>query len=121
MRELARWLVLVVGLTLATWLMGWWAVPALGALWGAVRGLQRDALAAGLAAMVAWGLLLGHASIRGPVAELAVTLGGILNVPAAVLVLMTLLFSGLLAASSAGMAAGMRAALNRELLPKHAD
>ena len=104
-------LVLVVALTLGTSLLGWWVVPALGAIWGAARGRQRDALGAGLAAIAAWGILLAGTSVGGPVGELAATIGDILGFPAFALVLFALLVAGLLAASAAGAAAGVRAAL----------
>jgi hypothetical protein len=82
-----------------TALLGWWAVPVVAGLWGA----WRKPVDAGLAGVMAWGGLLAWQAWVGPVGVLAVRLGGILPVPAALLPLLTPLFSGLLAWSAASV------------------
>jgi hypothetical protein len=89
--------------------VGWWTVPLTGALWGVLGSkLPRPALLAGLAAGTAWGLwLIYDASVAGkafgPFLE---RVAGVFTIPAAVLVIVTLLFPGFLAWSAAALAGG---------------
>lgn len=78
---------------LATALFGWWAVPALGCLWGAYeRAHSRPALVAALAAGFGWLLLLGWNAVSGPLLLLAKRASGVLGVPSLTLIALTLLY-----------------------------
>jgi hypothetical protein len=106
MRRWISFTALVAAFALASWL-GWWAVPAVAALWGVLR--PRVAAPAGLAALaasLAWGawLIADWAAGHGGFGTLAARLGGVMNLPAFVLILLTLLLAALLAWSSAVLA-----------------
>lgn len=92
-----------------TWLVGWWAVPVVAAFVGSVLYL-RDGVAwrMALAAALAWALLLIVNVAGGRFGVTATTLGGVLRVPAVVLVLITLAFPALLAWSAATVAIALR-------------
>ena len=114
-----RLALLAAAFALGTWALGWWAVPALAALWGAggallnqgptgpTRAGRHAALEAALAALVAWGAILAVAAARAPLGALADRLGGIMRLPAAALVLLTLVFPALLAWSAAALGRGI--------------
>ena len=84
-----------------TIMVGWWALPVVGACWGLMMWRdRRPALTAALAAGSAWGaLLLWDAA--GPVGKLTETLGKIAGVPGVVFVAATLALAVLLAGLSA--------------------
>ena len=95
-----------------TWLLGWWGVvlAALGA--GVVlRHRQGAAWLVGLAAVVAWAVLLAVDAIGGRFSVLASSIAGVMRVPVPALLLVTLLFGALLAWSAAvvGIEIGRRA------------
>lgn len=95
-------LALAAVMALKTVLLGWWAVPVLGLLFG-VFAPARGA-ASGTAAMAgaaAWAFLLLAAAVRGDVAAVATQIGGIMMVPWYAVVTATLLFPALLGWSSA--------------------
>lgn len=104
MPRLRELLIAIVLMIAGTWFLGWWTVPIVGALWGFHR--RSDAavtLLAGAAGATAWGALLFWQSTQGPVARLVELLGTLLQVgPVAVLVL-TVVYPGLLAASAAAL------------------
>lgn len=97
MSRLAEVIGLASAMAVATVVAGWWVVPVLGALWG----LWRGPLAAGIAAMLAWGALLGWQASRGPVGALGEQAGAALSLPSAALPVITVAFAGLLAWSAA--------------------
>lgn len=89
---------------------GWWTTPLVAGLWGALRPrVNSPAGTAALAALVAWGLWLlidwwgGH----GALGRLADRLGGLMNLPPAALILMTLLLPAVLAWSAAALAGAL--------------
>jgi hypothetical protein len=92
----------VVAVCGLTWAVGWWGVVvaalAVGALWW-----NRPAIAwiAALAAIVGWALLLLANLVGGRFGALAEAVGGVMRIPASVLVIATLLFAGLLGWSAA--------------------
>jgi hypothetical protein len=110
MRSLSVVVVLVAAFALGTALFGWWAVVALAALWGALARSRAGAGAA-LAAAAAWALLLGMTATRGSVLGLAGKVAGIVGLPGAALIALTLLFPALLAWGTAEVAAGVRMAV----------
>ena len=93
----------------ATWLVGWWALPVLGLVWGAMNGGARwVGVRTGVAAAIAWGALLLWASAHGPVSAVAAKAGAVMGFPPTVLYVVTLLFAALSAGSAAGFAASVR-------------
>ena len=89
----------------ATWVVGWWTVPLVGAVAGFF--LSRPALV-GLACALAWAALLGMHSVAGAVGRLSVTLAGIMGVPAIALFVITILFPFALGWSSASLGRALR-------------
>jgi len=109
MRSSLGLLALVAAFALASWL-GWWAIPAVAALWGMLRpATWRPMLSAALAASLGWGfwLLLDAVQGHGALGRLGARLGGILAVPFPLLLLATLLLPGLLAWSAAALSCGL--------------
>ena len=91
-----------LGVALLTWSVGWWGV-VLGALVaGAVLRRRRGvAWLVALAAITAWGTLILVNSAGGRFPTLASSIAGVMRVPPALLVIVTLLFGALLAWSAA--------------------
>jgi hypothetical protein len=108
--------VLVVLLSMAalTWLLGWWGVLLAALIVGFVfhregGGGWRIALAAALS----WAALLAVNAASGSLGIVATTLGSVMRVPGAVLVLLTLVFPALLAWSAATVVAEARLLVER--------
>ena len=109
MRNFLAFLALAAAFALAAWL-GWWALPAVAALWGALRpAVWRPMLSAALAAAAGWGgwLLLDAVQGHGALGRLGGRLGAVMQVPYPLLLLLTLLFAALLAWSAASLACGL--------------
>jgi len=103
------WLVLVAAMATATWLAGWWAVPALGGLYGVASGGKSAGRMAALAGAVAGGALLVLPLARGyPVAALATRLAGAMQLPTAAIVCVTLILPALLGGTATVLARGLR-------------
>ena len=100
-----------------TWLIGWWGVLVAALVIGYVfRAEGGGGWRIAVAAALAWSMLLAFDAVSGPVGVLGQRLGGVLRVPAVVLVLVTLLFPALLAWSAAtvvGLSFGQRIASPR--------
>jgi hypothetical protein len=103
-RRLTTILILALTFALGT-AVAWWVLPVLAALAGA--WLRRGSDAA-LAAVIAWGCLLLIDAVGGRFAALAASLGGVMGLPPAVLIVVTLAFAALLAWSAATLAASLR-------------
>jgi hypothetical protein len=85
-----------------TWLVGWWGVVIAGVVAGAMLWRRRGvSWLVALAAIVGWSTLIVVDSARGRFAALASSLGGVMGVPAPLLIAVTLLFAALLAWSAA--------------------
>jgi hypothetical protein len=101
-----------------TWLVGWWGVLVAALVIGFVfRAEGGGGWRIAVAAALAWAALLAIDAVSGPVGLLGQRLGGVLRVPAVVLVLVTLLFPALLAWSAATLVAvalGQRTAQQRQ-------
>jgi hypothetical protein len=114
LRTLGAFLLLVAAFALASWI-GWWAVPLVALLWGALRpGFPRPILAAALAALLGWAfwLLLDFVGDPAALTRIATRVAAVLQLPAVLLLLLTLLWPALLAWSAAALAcrlAGARA------------
>ena len=109
-RTVLRIALLAGAFAVATLLFGWWGVPVVAVAWGAIAWRTRGAgLIAALAAIIAWAALLAWSASRGPVAELASTLGAVMGAPGVAIVGLTLVFPAALAWAGARMAAGITA------------
>lgn len=116
MRSLLAFLALTLAFAAGS-MLGWWAVPATAALWGALRPSQgRPALVAALAAALAWAgwLLVDAISGEGAFGVLAVRLSALMSLPAFVLVVLALAFAALLAWSSAAVAGAITGRVRRQ-------
>ena len=94
----------VAAIATCTWVLGWWMVPVVGGVYGFVR--SRDAatpLLAGLAGMVAWGVLLMISATGAPAGSVADAVGQAMRVGPGALLALTLAYPALLAASAAGL------------------
>lgn len=102
MRSFFAFLMLTGAFGLTTLIAGWWAAPALGAIWGlAVPAARSPGWGAAGAASLSWLLLLGWTATRGHIQSLADVAAGVLGVPGFLLYVVTVLF----AAVTAGLAA----------------
>jgi hypothetical protein len=95
-------LVTALAVAALTWAVGWWGVVLAALLAGAVLWRRRGvAWLVALAAIVAWGALILANAVGGRFPTLASSIGGVMRVPPALLVIVTLLFGALLAWSAA--------------------
>ena len=101
MRDVASTLLLAAAFALGTWILGWWAVPLLGAVWGIMRRGRPRFASAFAAAAVAWAALLVGDATAGPLGRLATVMGGIFSMPAPLLLAVTVLYAALLAGCAA--------------------
>jgi hypothetical protein len=105
MMLLARLVLLTTAFAVATFALGWWAVPLVAAGYAAITTAQRgSAILSGVAAMLGWGALLAITASRGPVGTLAAELGGVLQLRPIGVYAVTIAFPGLLAISAAVVA-----------------
>jgi hypothetical protein len=85
-----------------TWLVGWWGVIVAATVTGIMLWRRRGvSWLVALATIVAWSALILVDSVRGRFATLASSLGGVMGIPAPMLIAVTLLFAALLAWSAA--------------------
>jgi hypothetical protein len=85
-----------------TWLVGWWGVLIAAAIIGFVfRAEGGGGWRIAVAAALAWSALMAIDALSGPVRVVGGKVAGVMGVPSAVLVLVTLLFPALLAWSAA--------------------
>lgn len=105
MRFALRVLLLAAAFAIGTWILGWWAIPLLAAIAGVIaRRTPRQAMAAGVAAAVAWGMLLTQGALRGSVWSFASQVGGAIGVSGVMLIILTLVFPAALAWLAASFA-----------------
>jgi hypothetical protein len=106
MRSLLRIALLALAFVLGTALVGWWTVPLLAAIWGVLAfRVPRAGVLAGLAAMIAWALLLAMDMRADAFAELSRALAGVVGLPRGSLFALTLVYPALLAWSAARVTA----------------
>lgn len=91
--------------------VAWWMLPILAAIAGAWR---RRGWEVALAGVLAWSAILLYDAARGPFPALASAVAGVVGLPAAALVVVTLAFAALLAWSAAALAATLLPATGRE-------
>ena len=92
-----------------TWVLGWWGILVAALIIGVVfheHGGGGWCVAA--AAVVAWGTLLVADASTGALGRVATMLGGVMGVPAAGVLVLTLAFPAALAWSAATIAAELR-------------
>jgi hypothetical protein len=102
-----------------TWSLGWWGV-VLGALAiGATAWRERGvAWITALAAVAGWSALLIVDAAHGRFAALATTISGVIRVPTAALLCVTLLFAALLAWSAAVIASEIASGMDQRRPPQ---
>lgn len=102
-------LVVAAAMTVLTWVLGWWGIVLVALIIGAVfHEHGGGGWRVGVAASVAWGALLVIDVVAGSMGRVATLLGGVMNVPAVVLLLLTIVFPAALAWSAATIAAETR-------------
>ena len=101
-------LLLTSAMALGTALLGWWAVPLLGLIYGAWRGAERGTAVAAASALLGWSVLMAWNWMEGPVAELSGSLGAVIGLPGWSLLLATALFPAVLAGTAAVVGAAIR-------------
>lgn len=115
MRGVVKWILLAEGFAVATYGLGWWAVPILAALYSALSGDRSRARTAALCAAAGWAALLLLDVARGQVGTMGSQLAGVMSVPAFALYLLTLLFPALLAWCAATIAPDFRS--GKKIIP----
>lgn len=102
MRSFFAFLMLSGAFGLTTLIAGWWAAPAIGAVWGlAVSPARSPGWTAAGAASLSWALLLGWTAMSGHIQSLADIVAAVFGLPSPLVYIVTLLF----AAVTAGLAA----------------
>jgi hypothetical protein len=116
-RTWLRLILLALAFALGTAALGWWAVPAVGALWGLINAAgRRVAFHAGVAAALAWAaLVLVPAVLGAPVLSFAGKLAATMRVPGWVLAAVEVLFPFALAWASATLGAAVLASRARRM------
>jgi len=107
LRSAVKFVLIAEAFSVATYALGWWAVPLLALLCGlTIKPDGKPVIYATICAVAGWFMLLVLDAARGPLGEVASRFGGVMGFPPAALFVTTLLFSGLLAwsASSIGVA-----------------
>lgn len=109
LRATVKFLLLTEAFAVATFALGWWAVPLLAFLWAVfMDAKRRPVFFATVCATAAWcGVLLLDAA-RGPLSVVAERFGGVLGFPPVALIAITILFSALLAWSASSVGAAIR-------------
>lgn len=112
MKWLTELLLLSAAMAVGTWLGAWWMVPLIGALYGVVAANRRlTVVTSMLAGTLGWAMLLGYDASVGPLGRLLQTMGALFRVPGGALVVLTLAYSALLAATAAATTRGLRRAI----------
>lgn len=95
--------------------LGWVGVPCVGFVYGMLEWrMAARGTAASVGAVIAWAGLLGSELARGAdVRVVATQIGAVMQVPGALLVVVTLVFGALLAGTAAVLGAGIRGAFAR--------
>ncbi len=102
--RIGKFALIVAAMAAGTWFVGWWTVPVIAAVWAIVERADRTLpLRAAGAGLAAWGLLLAAQLPGGSLERLATAVGAAMGVGALPLVVLTLIYPALLAASAAGL------------------
>ena len=108
MRTFVKIVLLAELFAVATYALGWWTVPVVAVIWAIASRDTKPAPVAALCAAGGWATLLILDAVKGPVDTMATRLGGVMGVPAFVLLLLTLIFPALLAWSAAALVSSLR-------------
>lgn len=107
-------LVVALGTALMTWFAGWWGVAIVALVAGFVAASYgATPWRVALGAVEGWSALIVFDAVMGPFARLSKAVGGAMTVPSPLLLVVTLAFAGVLAWSSAALAAEARSATTR--------
>ena len=110
MRKLIEFLLVLALMVAATWLVAWWGVAAVAALWALVRRSDRGlAIKAGVAGMLSWIAILLFAASADAIGRTAEVAGTAMGVGSSALLILVMAYPALLASSAAAL---VRAALN---------
>jgi hypothetical protein len=91
-------------MVLSTWLIAWWTVPVVAAVYGYLaRREPWSPLRAAIAGFTSWSILLLVQAQGGGIGRIADAVGGVIGVGAFGVTALTLLFPTLLAASAAAL------------------
>jgi hypothetical protein len=97
--------VVTIAIALGTWAIGWWSVPVIALIAGL---LNVRALVVGAGCAIAWALLLIVATMGASFGKLAAMLAGVMGLPAAALIAITILFPFILGWSAAAVGNALR-------------
>jgi hypothetical protein len=93
----------------ATMLLGWWSVAAIGLVGGLLAPAGRRAgLEAGLGAALGWAAILAVSALGGPIWTVALRVGPLFRLPALGFLAVAIIFPALLAGSAARLASEAR-------------
>lgn len=107
-RAVVKVVLLAEAFAVATFGLGWWSVPIVAVIWAVISRDENRARIAALCAAGGWATLLLLDIAKGPVVMMGSQLASVMNLPAAVLYLLTLLFPALLAWSAAELIPAFR-------------
>lgn len=90
----------------ATWLLGWWAVALVAVIAGFMTRAQSGrSWRVALGCLLGWSLLMLIDAASGPIGKVAKVVSGAMSIPAAALIVATLLFPALIGWSGATLGA----------------
>ena len=123
LRAVVKFLLLSEAFAVATFAVGWWAIPLVAIICGlAMNPEGRPIYYATICAATGWLSLLLLDAARGPLGELASRFAGVMGFPPIALIVTTLLFPALLAWSASSVGAVIRAKVfgTRQIAPANA-
>ena len=98
---------LVLAFIAASWALGWWGVPVVAALAAWPRGARWSPGKLAALAVEAWVWLLAFDALWGRLGAVSHMVGGAMQLPGFVLMIVALMFAGLLAWSAAAVVEGI--------------
>jgi hypothetical protein len=123
LRAVVKFLLLSEAFAVATYAVGWWAIPLVALACGlAMNPEGRPIYYSTICAAAGWLSLLLLDAARGPLGELAARFGGVMGFPPVALIVTTLIFPALLAWSASSVGAVIRAKVfgARQMTPANA-
>jgi hypothetical protein len=115
LRAAIKFVLIAEAFAVATYALGWWAVPLVALLCGLTISLDgKPVLYATICAAAGWSMLLLLDAARGPLGEVAARFGGVMGFPPLALVATTLLFPALLSWSASLIGSALRKKIVRE-------
>jgi hypothetical protein len=115
LRAAIKFVLIAEAFAVATYALGWWAVPLVALLCGLTISLDgKPVLYATICAAAGWSMLLLLDAARGPLGEVAARFGGVMGFPPLALVATTLLFPALLSWSASLIGSALKKKIVRE-------